>query len=194
MGRDYVQREPGGRQARAKPALPGWLWLLAGVAIGVAGAAVYYISRPTAPAEPVAAANGKDKPNGRKKVDVPPKETSRFTFYELLPKYEVIIPKEALKPKPAPAAAASTTPEEAAGGERYLIQVGAFRSRDEAESQRANLALLGIESRIESVTIDNRETWFRVRIGPERSAQKVQSIMARLEDNSVDAQVIRVPN
>ena len=192
MGRDYVQRESGGRQARPKPALPGWLWLLAGVAIGVAGAAIYYISRPTARVDAIATTDDAVKSNSRKKVELPPKETSRFTFYELLPKYEVVIPKETLKSKPATTSAPSATTEPASG-ERYLIQVGSFKSRGEAEGQRANLALLGIESRIESITIDNTETWYRVRIGPERGAQKIQSIMARLDENKIDALVLRVP-
>lgn len=199
MGKDYVQRDAGGRQTRGGPAkagMPGWIWLLVGVAMGVAGAAGYYISRPLAPAPTTAAA---DTPpaNGRKKIEIPPKEKSRFSFYELLPKYEVVVPKETRKPASKPAATPDSPTEAPAAtstGGRYLIQVGSFNSRSEAEQQKANLALLGMESRIESITIDNSETWYRVRIGPERGEQKVQSILARLEDNQMRAYVIRVPD
>jgi cell division protein FtsN len=75
-----------------------------------------------------------------------------------------------------------------------MIQVGAFKDKKEAEQQRANLALLGVESRIETVTIDNATTWYRVRIGPEKDQHKVESILSRLEENNVQATVIMVPD
>lgn len=194
MGKDFAQRESNGRQARQKPALPGWVWLLAGIAIGFVIAAGYYISRPATQTGDVAAEAGDDpsKSKGRKKIAIPPKEPSRFTFYELLPNYEVVIPKESLKPQarnaPPPAAG-----ETATSGERYLIQVGSFQERKEAEQQKANLALLGVESRVEKVTIDDGQTWYRVRIGPEKDPQRVQAILAQLEENEITALVMRVP-
>lgn len=194
MGKDFAQRESSGRQARSRPALPGWVWLLAGVAIGFVIAAGYYISRPTTQTGDVAAEAGDDpsKSKGRKKIAIPPKEPSRFTFYELLPNYEVVIPKESLKPQarnaPPPAAG-----ETATSGERYLIQVGSFQERKEAEQQKANLALLGVESRVEKVTIDDGQTWYRVRIGPENSEQRVQTILTQLEENNIKALVMKVP-
>ena len=45
MSKDYAHRGNGGRQT-AGGGMPGWVWLLAGVALGFAGAAIYYISRP----------------------------------------------------------------------------------------------------------------------------------------------------
>lgn len=194
MGKDYAQRDGGGRQARGRGALPGWLWLLVGIAIGVGAAAAWYLSRPMAPAPAVAATGERPSANGRKTVQIPPKEKPRFTFYELLPKYEVVVPKETLRP--APKAAAPADPGRPTGseaqGDPYYIQVGAFRERDEAEQQKANLALLGIRADIETVTIDNRHNWFRVRIGPERGDARVQSILARLDENQIDALVVRV--
>lgn len=200
MGKDYVQRDSGGRQTRGGPpkaGMPGWIWLLVGVALGVAGAAGYYISRPLASA-PITAIDDKSPVTGRRTVEIPPKKESRFTFYELLPKYEVLVPKETLKPAPKPAAApangGTAAPAATNSGARFLIQAGSFPARTDAEQQKANLALLGIESKIESVTIDNRDTWYRVRIGPERSEQKVRTILASLEENQIESQVIRVPD
>lgn len=191
MSKDYAHRGTGGnRQTSSSGGLPGWLWLIVGVALGFAGAAGYYITRPATDG-PVAAANGdKARADGKKKIDIPPKEPSRFTFYELLPDYEVVIPKEALKAKPVPAPDANA-PATSPG--RYLIQVGAFKERAEAEQQKANLALLGVESRIEKVTIDNDQTWYRVRIGPEKDQRRVENILARLEENDIKALVMMVP-
>jgi cell division protein FtsN len=189
MAKDYAHRGNGGRQTSGG-GMPGWLWLFVGIALGSAGAAIYYISRPPADAR-VAAAEEKAKPNGKKKIEIPPKEQSRFAFYELLPNYEVVIPKDALKDgKPVPAI---ENAQPASPG-RYLIQVGSFKERVEAEQQKANLALLGVESRIEKVTIDNDQTWYRVRIGPEKDQRRVENILARLEENDIKALVMMVPD
>lgn len=190
MPRDFAHRDSGGRQTSSRGGMPGWVWLLLGVAIGFAGAVGYYISRPAAVEAALEAATDK-KPGARKKITIPPKEPSRFAFYELLPNYEVVIPKESLKKetRPAPGAPAA----EASPG-RYLIQVGSFRDRKEAEQQKANLALLGVESRVEKVTIDNEQTWYRVRIGPEKDQRRVESILARLEENEIKAMVMMVPD
>lgn len=190
MPKDFAHRSGGSRQTSSGPRMPGWLWLLVGVAIGFVAAAGYYITRPTAEPPAVAEAGDGKKAAGKKKITIPPKEPSRFAFYELLPNYEVVIPKESLQPQsrhpaqPAPSASAAG---------QYLIQVGSFRDRKEAEQQRANLALLGIESRVEKVTIDNEQTWYRVRIGPEKDHQRVEGILARLEENEITAMVMMVP-
>lgn len=187
MAKDFAHRGNAGRQTAGR-SMPGWVWLLLGVAIGFAGAVGYYISRPAQVQEAVAGIT--DKKAGKKTIAIPPKEQSRFAFYELLPNYEVVIPKETLKGKPGPAPDANA-PATTSG--RFLIQVGSFKERVEAEQQKANLALLGIESRIEKVTIDNEQTWYRVRIGPERDQRRVETILARLEENDIKALVMMVP-
>jgi cell division protein FtsN len=190
MAKDYAHRGNGNRQTSTGRGLPGWVWLLAGIAIGFVGAVGYYISRP---AQVEAALEGvADKKPGRKKIEIPPKQQSRFAFYDLLPKYEVVVPRESLK-EPRPAQAQPPQPADAAPGQ-YLIQVGSFRDRKEAEQQKANLALVGVESRIEKVTIDDGQTWFRVRIGPEKDQRRVETILARLEENDIEAVVMMVPN
>jgi cell division protein FtsN len=190
MSKDYAHRGNAGRQTSGG-GLPGWVWLMAGIALGFAGAVIYYISRP-AEVEQAVAKITDGKSGGKKKITIPPKEQSRFAFYELLPNYEVVIPKESLKEGKAAPAPDASAPATSTG--RYLIQVGSFKERAEAEGQKANLALLGIESRIEKVTIDNSQTWYRVRIGPEKDQRRVETILARLEENGVKALVMMVPD
>lgn len=186
MRRDYANRRSGaGRQARRRDALPGWLWALAGLSLGLALAALIYIARPIGkvlpPPSPAPSAG-----ETKRSIPLPPKETPRFSFYEMLPSYEVVIPGSG-KPEKGKASA----PLIAEPGE-YIIQVGSFRSRKEAEAQKARLALLGIESRVEQITIDNKDTWFRVRIGPEKDQAKVQSLLARLNENSIQSYLMKV--
>lgn len=199
MGKDYAHRGNNQRQTTTR-ALPGWVWLIAGIAIGFVGAAGWYVMRPRADAAAsVDAANDKAAPAGKKKITIPPKQPSRFAFYDLLPSYEVVVPKESLKPAPKAATPAGTTASagpaatETPAAGKYLIQVGSFKDRKEAEQQRASLALLGVESRVETVTFDNKDTWYRVRIGPEKDQRRVETILSRLEENNVQAVVMMVP-
>ncbi|MDP9141104.1 MAG: SPOR domain-containing protein [Pseudomonadota bacterium] len=219
MPRDYAQRGGNNRQqARGRSSgkrkggggLPNWVWLFAGLSVGLAVAAFVYISRPmngnavpvfegTDAGEAVATgeepvATSKPRQGGKntaidKKgapIALPPKEKARFTFYEILRDQEVVIPQEAVKgDKPPPAVVA-------AGDGSFVIQVASFRAQTEADRQRASLALIGIESRIESITIDGKDTYYRVRIGPESNWKKVQATMARLEENDISAMLIKL--
>ena len=187
MPKDFAHKGNGGRQTAQRRGMPGWLWLLVGIAVGFAGAVGWYISRPAQVEQAVAEITDK-KGSGKKKITIPPKEPSRFAFYELLPNYEVVVPKESLKPN-----GKSPPPTESAAGQ-YLIQVGSFKEQKAADQQKAQLALLGVESRVEKVTIDNSQTWYRVRIGPEKDQHKVETILARLEENDIKAVMMMVPN
>lgn len=189
MAKDYAQRGGGRSQASNRGGLPGWLWLLVGVAVGFAAAVGWYVTRPNAGPAPAAAGTEPVKPGTpRKKIVIPPKEKGRFEFYDLLPDYEVVVPREALRETPKPA----SKPGEKPVG-RYLIQVGSFRDRAKAEEMRAQLNLLDIQSRVEKVSVDSGEVSYRVRIGPETDQKKVDTVMARLEENDIKALVMMVP-
>lgn len=196
MARDYAQRSSGRKQTRGRGhgGTPGWVWLAVGLAIGLAFAAFIYIKRPAGPlsapegaarpakieAEP--ARTGSKPKKEREALTLPPKEKARFTFYELLPNQEVVVPSTDIGDAGKPSADAAS----------YVIQVASFRDREEADRQKADLALLGVESRIETVTIDNADTFYRVRVGPLKDFGKVQIISNRLADNGIQALVVKV--
>lgn len=201
MARDYAQRSSGRSQARSKSSkagggsgMPGWIWLAAGLSVGLAVAALVYIQRPAgalpgaesgaAAAVPEAAAATR-KGGKAAAIPLPPKEKERFTFYEILKSQEVVIPREEIK-----ASAPPSTVDTGTGS--FLIQVASFRAQADAERQKASLALIGIESRIESVTIDSRETFYRVRVGPINDWNRVQTTMTRLEENGISALVVKL--
>lgn len=189
MARDYGPRRNAKRaadkrrQAAPPAAMPGWIWLLVGVAIGVTVAAVIWILRPAGsePApRPVASAPAAGERTSRR-IELPPEKPSRFSFYELLPSYEVPVPIESTTPGQGRRGAAGL-PEP---GE-YVLQVASFRQRDEAEAQRAQLALIGVEARVESVVIDGSQTWYRVRVGPLTEPARVQETIGRLHQHGFD--------
>ncbi|MDA8415731.1 MAG: SPOR domain-containing protein [Betaproteobacteria bacterium] len=74
---------------------------------------------------------------------------------------------------------------------RYFIQTGAFSQASEAESQRANLALLGIDSTVIPSEPDGKSPNFRVRVGPFASVEEVRSMVKTLRDNAIPSQVLR---
>ena len=53
----------------------------------------------------------------------------------------------------------------------YFLQVGAFTKRSEADAQKANLAIQGIQAQLSEVTSDGNTLW-RVRVGPYNSVDE----------------------
>jgi len=105
-------------------------------------------------------------------------------------------------PPPAPPPAAShpdaatpSTPpasKEMARAEvpsRYLLQAGTFNSAAEAESLKAQIALLGLQARIEPGTAGGKPV-HRVRLGPYANADELTAIQQRLGDGGVTAQAV----
>jgi cell division protein FtsN len=75
--------------------------------------------------------------------------------------------------------------------QRFLLQVGSFKNLSDADSLKAKLAFLGIESKIQTVTVDNKSTWHRVQIGPILGRDKVDSLQKQLKQNSIDSLLMR---
>lgn len=73
----------------------------------------------------------------------------------------------------------------------YFVQAGAFTRPDEAEQQRARLALMGLESRITEREQSGR-TVYRVRVGPYPTREDADALQVRLQDGGVAAQIVRV--
>lgn len=116
-----------------------------------------------------------------------------FDFYDILPEMEVKVEKpKAVKKKET----ASTEVKKTAAIQKieqvsYLIQVGSFRKASDADGFKARVALLGIESKVQTVTIDNKETWHRVLIGPIVGRNKADGIQKQLEKNKIDSFLLR---
>ena len=93
--------------------------------------------------------------------------------------------------KSAEAKAAETKASEASPERSsFLLQAGAFRTLDDAESMRGKLALLGYEARVLSADV-NGQTMYRVRVGPYPKVDDVNQIRSRLAENGIEAAVVR---
>ncbi len=166
--------------------------MLFGLAIGLAVAfAVYLNARTLVPGNesPVAAApragvNENLDDNGE--VATAQREPeSRFDFYKMLPTFEVVIPEQ------EPDVTRDIGPQAIVEPGEYVLQAGSFTHYEDADRRRAELALQGIESTIQRVSIDDK-TYHRVRIGPTRDLDRLNLLRARLRQANIDVLRIRL--
>ena len=93
-----------------------------------------------------------DVVSAKKKDD----ESKYPTFYRFLPESSI--------PTPAQNNINANSSETQQDG--VYLQVGSFRSLDQADAQKASLAMIGMFSKISTVTGGDSQKWYRVRIGP----------------------------
>jgi cell division protein FtsN len=176
------------RPGKKSQGTPAWMWLMTGVLLGL-GLAYYlwskgFIPQPQvdatvteesvpADAEEVAPATGEPK-------------KSPYDFFTVLPEMEVVVPEQELSKKSQPQETAAVQTD----SESYLLQVGSFREKSDAEQMKARLALLGITTRIQTVTV-NDATWHRVRVGPVNGARQADAMRKQLTDNGIDSLVMK---
>jgi len=73
----------------------------------------------------------------------------------------------------------------------YWVQVGAYRTAEDAESQRAKLSLSGIETKISEREQSGR-TVFRVRVGPFDKKEEGEKTKDKLDKAGLDTALVRV--
>ena len=71
------------------------------------------------------------------------------------------------------------------------MQAGAFTRSDDAEQQRARLALSGQTARITEREQAGR-TVYRVRMGPFPTRNEADALYGRLQEQGIEAQIVRV--
>ncbi len=73
----------------------------------------------------------------------------------------------------------------------YFVQAGAYSRTVDAEQQRARLALGGQTARITEREQSGR-TVYRVRLGPFQGREEADGLQGRLQEQGIDAQIVRV--
>ncbi len=82
-----------------------------------------------------------------------------------------------------PAASAVTT--------AFFVQAGAYARPEDAEAQRAKLALLGLDARVTEREQSGR-TVYRVRVGPFDTREPAEDTQLRLAGAGIEANLVRV--
>ncbi len=168
------------------------MWMLFGLGIGLSVAlAIFMKDREPVAAVPeplpapasLAGTIGNNDEVATASPEEPPER--RFDFYNMLPNFEVIIPEQ----EPDVSQDRGPTAIELPG--EYVLQAGSFTDYADADRRRAQLALQGIESRIQRVSIDDK-TYHRVRIGPTRDLDNLNLPRNRLRQAQIDVLRIRL--
>jgi len=212
MSRDYRRRA----EPRSRRSTPGWMLFAVGFIAGAFSIGLAWVK--LGPAELKALTTSLQtaaKPQAAAKVEEAPKHAGvpkpQFQFYSLLPEREVMVSEDEVdrrakasssvpSPRPAPvsppgapvaATEAPPAPPAAPADEVLMLQVAAFKARSDAESLKAQLALKGMQAGIESANIKG-ESYHRVRLGPYRSIEQLQSARSRLKGSGYDSVVVRL--
>ena len=119
----------------------------------------------------------------------------RFDFYKILPGNSEAIPD----PKPADGKSAELKPGEEAKAkdgkdsalkEPVYLQTGSFQNAADADNHKAKLAMMGVEASIQQVMLQDK-VWYRVRLGPFKKLDEVNSMRSDLARQGVEANVVR---
>jgi cell division protein FtsN len=184
--RDYKTKR------RKNTGFSGWMGVLCGLALGLGVAGIVYIKdhRPDAQIAKTAKAD-KKKSRGNEVSDAETPESGAeepaksYDFYDMLPKFEVVVPEKDKDVRPD----IKSVPETRRG--TYVLQAGSYKNFADADRVRAKLALQGVESKVQKVSVDN-DTWHRIRIGPISKLDELNRLRQILRKADVDVLVIRV--
>ena len=114
-------------------------------------------------------------------------EKPRFDFYKILPGGEEPVSDQQLKEQQK---AAKSQPE--ASKDVYFIQVGSFQNPADADTQKARLAILGLDSSVEPTELPEKGTWYRVRLGPYSRIDEINRVRQTLAQSGIDASLVKL--
>jgi cell division protein FtsN len=152
------------------------------VALFITNAPVPFVNKVRPASENVNPAGTGPLPDPNKPLysQVPPKAAA--------PEPSKMNPATDPKAAPPPAEKGNVFPAE---DSRFLLQAGAFRTADDADSMRARLALLGFDARVFPREQDGT-TLYRVRLGPYGNLEDVNRIRKTMAENGIDVQLVRL--
>lgn len=168
--------------------------MLFGLAVGLSVAVAIYVKdrRPqpvaaTEVPEPASLQSSIDDNGEDAETEEPARKTAekRFTFYDILPNFEVVTPDD------EPDVARDAEPQAVVEPGVYVLQAGSFSTNADADRRRAELALHGIESHIQRVKVNDRN-YHRVYIGPTEDLDELNLLRSRLRVAKIDVFRIRL--
>lgn len=177
---------------KAPSRFSGLIGAACGLGLGLAIAAVIYFKdrHPDAPAVAAVKAvkrkpHASDTPEGDSGSGTGGAPPKSYAFYDQLPKFEVVVPEK----EKAVKRDVRDVPETRRG--TYVVQAGSYNKFADADRIRAQLALQGIESKVQPVAVASGSS-YRVRIGPIFKLDQLNKLYAKLRKADFDPQVIRV--
>jgi len=183
MPRDYKNAK------RASGKKSGSMNFFVGLGLGLVAALVVHLYDKFNFEKSPRAASIEAEPHGKTEKPAPASQRTepqdQLDFYENLPKFEVVVPEKDKDVRRNTPGAQVDKPG------AYVLQAGSYRNFADADRIKALLALQGVSSKVEKVTIET-DTWHRVRIGPIRDLKTLEDTRRKLREAQIDAIVIKV--
>ncbi len=212
MSRDMKPRKGNKTASRKKTGGGTLLGLFLGLVLGVLAAAgvVWYIYKTPIPFNnksqpspvPVPAKSAAQPPGANAAAQpmvLPGKpgdpitqngDKPRFDFYKILPGNAEAIPgPKPTDQKQADAAKGKNDRDNSLKDPIYL-QTGSFHSAEDADNQKASLALIGAEASVQQVMLQDK-VWYRVRLGPFNKMDEVNNMRSDLAKQGMEANVVK---
>ena len=120
-------------------------------------------------------------------------DRQRFEFYGILEgNKQPSTPGSAAPAAPPPGVTIAPGVEvKPAPSETFFLQVGAFQKAADADNLKAKLALTGLEASVQEVSIPDKGTMHRVRVGPFRDPEEMNRARTLLSQSGVQGTVIK---
>ena len=109
-------------------------------------------------------------------------EKPRFEFYKILPSNE-----EPVTEKQFEKAAKQPSLKD-----KYYLQAGSFKDREDAENLKAKIAMLGMEAYVQSADLSEKGMWHRVRVGPFTKIDAINKARSSLLQSGIKTNLIKV--
>lgn len=168
------------------------------IGVGIAFGVVWYLNKTPLPFQDKAPRAERHEPAAgeapRTPQPLPGKpgdkvnEKPRFEFYKILSGDQPAPPQGAA---PAPPTSAAPPPV-AAAPELLYLQAGSFQKPQDADNLKAKLTMLGLEVGVQEVTVPDKGTMHRVRVGPFASLDEMNRVRTQLSTNGVQATLVKV--
>jgi len=109
-----------------------------------------------------------------------------FTFYKELPNQSVTRVRHAIEGEDLPSPPEQPVVNDPHFHKQVILQAGSYKVWEDADRKRAELALLGLDSKIKEARLQDGTLWYRIEIGPFKSSQSLSYAKQVLTLNSVD--------
>ncbi|MGC9457785.1 MAG: SPOR domain-containing protein [Halothiobacillaceae bacterium] len=181
---------------RREPGVPIGIWVLLGLMVALLVAVLIVLLLKTPPqgggaSQGAGDSRVEDTRDVRKDAPEKPVTAPRYEFYHLLPEESAPRPPAEAPPAAEPDESTAVPEAPAADAGRFLLQVGAFRSRSDAERRKAEVALLGFSSQVQEARVEERMI-YRVVIGP-LDGEAVTSAERQLQAAAIEPLRRRLP-
>ncbi len=111
-----------------------------------------------------------------------------FDFYTVLPEYETVVDEnQFIREK-------SASSKKQTKESKYILQAASYSSFKDADKLKAKLALNGLSSRIEKISVEGKGQFYRVRLGPYSSTKTKKDVVKRLGTLGIKPLHLKVDN